>query len=59
LATPVSTGSPPFSVAVPNTTASAPSVTAMPTEPIISSGLRPKRSIEAIATSVVTMFTRP
>src|ERR1035437_2351225 len=63
-AAPGRTGSPPigpepFSVAVPNTPASAPSVTAMPIEPIISSGLRPKRSIEAIATRVVTMFTAP
>src|SRR5450755_3960020 len=63
LATPVSTGRGPvglaFSVAVPNTTASVPRVTTMPIEPIISSGLRPKRSIEAIATRVVTMFTAP
>src|ERR1035437_5223800 len=64
LAAPVSTGSAPigpepFSVAVPNTTASAPSVTAMPIEPIISSGLRPKRSIEAIATRGGRMFTAP
>src|ERR1035437_3876599 len=48
LAAPVRTdsapiGPEPFSVAVPNTTASAPSVTAMPIEPIISSGLRPKQ----------------
>src|ERR1035441_7898976 len=63
LAAPVRTGrgpiGPAFSAAVPNTTASAPSVTAMPIEPIISSGLRPKRSIEAIATSVVTMLMAP
>src|ERR1700694_5802800 len=59
LAAPVSTGMPPFSVAVPNTTVSAPRGTAMPIEPIISSGLRPKRSIEAIATRVVTTFTTP
>src|SRR5450755_2094493 len=58
-ATPVRTGKPPFNVAVPNTTASVPRVTAIPIEPIISSGLRPKRSIEAIATSVVMMFTSP
>src|ERR1017187_219797 len=43
-------GPEPFSVAVPNTTASAPRVTAMPIEPIISSGLRPKRAVEAIGT---------
>src|SRR5450755_535253 len=59
LAIPVSTGMPPFSVAVPNTTASVARVMAMPIEPIISSGLRPKRSIEAIATRVVTTFTAP
>src|SRR5450755_2261855 len=63
LATPVSTGigpiGPVFSVAVPNTIASAPSVTNIPIEPMISSGLRPKRSIEAIATRVVTTFTAP
>src|ERR1017187_532943 len=40
-AAPCSTGRPFFSVAVPNTTANAPRLTAMPTEPIISSGLRP------------------
>src|SRR5450631_3007731 len=63
LAAPTRTGigpiGPVFSAAVPNTTASVPRVTDMPIEPIISSGLRPKRSIEAIATSVVTMFTAP
>src|SRR5450432_1057262 len=63
LATPTNAGvgpiGPVVSLAVPNTTASVPRVMAMPIEPIISSGLRPKRSIEAIATSVVTMFTAP
>ena len=38
-------------------TANAP--TAIPIEPIISNGLRPKRSTVKIATSVNTMFTIP
>ncbi len=37
-------------------TAIVPSVTAMPTEPISSSGLRPTLSISAIAISVVAML---
>src|ERR1017187_6227047 len=63
LAAPVRTGigpiGPAFSAAVPNTTASAPSVTAMPIEPIISSGLRAERAIQANATSVVTLLMAP
>jgi hypothetical protein len=56
--TSVSTGAPSaFSGAVPKTTASVPSVIAIPTEPISSSGRRPKRSTLAMAISVVAMFT--
>jgi hypothetical protein len=42
--------------AVAKMAASAPSETAIPIEPTSSSGLRPKRSIVAIATSVVRML---
>ena len=34
-----------------------PSVIAIPTDPVSSSGRRPQRSISEIATSVVTTFT--
>ena len=42
---------------MPKTNAMIPSVIVMPIEPMISSGLRPTRSIVAMAMSVVTMLT--
>ena len=44
---------------VPNTQAIAPRVIAMPAEPASSSGLRPNLSMQAMATSVVTMLVKP
>ena len=52
------TGSPSaFVGAVPKTTVIVARVTNIPTEPISSSGLRPTRSINAIAMNVATMLT--
>src|SRR5580698_495194 len=42
--------------AVPKIQAMVPSVNAMPSEPVISSGLRPTRSTSAIATKVTRML---